>query len=43
MQLKGCRNYPLSEEKQTKEPYLGKSGARIWEDGSVSDGSITND
>ena len=31
------------EEKQTKEPYSGKSGARIWEDEPVDDGSITND
>ena len=31
------------EEKQTKEPYSDKSGARIWEDEPVDDGSITND
>ena len=31
------------EEKQTKEPHSGKSGARIWEDEPVGDGSITND
>ena len=31
------------EEKQTKEPYSDKSGARIWEDEPVGDGSIAND
>jgi len=44
IQLKGYRNHPLGEEeKQTKEPYSGKSGAGIWEDEPVCDGSITND
>ena len=47
IQLKGYRNHPLSEEdkkrKQTKEPYSDKSGARIWEDEPVGDGSIAND
>ena len=47
IQLEGYRNHPLSEEdkeeKQTKEPYSDKSGARIWEDEPVGDGSIAND
>ena len=29
--------------KQTKKPYSGKSGAGIWEDEPVGDGSIPND
>ena len=41
IQLKGYRNHPLGEEeKQTKEPYSGKSGARIWEDEPVGDGRL---
>ena len=43
IQLKGCRNHPLSEEKQTKKPYSCKSGARIWEDEPVCDGSMAID
>ena len=29
--------------KQTKKPYSGKSGAGIWEDEPVGDGSIANE